>query len=356
MPDSQRVCVRADLCFREGEGPTWRSQHMQGEPRHWPYGLEELGRYITDISCRELSRESLLGLVRSAVRRDARNADAVGFVRIAWDERVARRLMVEAPGERNMSGLIWLTDEAFTEGRWFRRSILARLLRDIDAFWVLSSGQLEPARELFPDVVGVEHLLFGVDPDMYRSSDYCATGRIVAFGNDEHRDWATYWRAAAQLTKHSSYVRVFGQGRRDQFERFRCSNRVEWLGRLSSSDVRSYYSSAAVVVVPTVFNLHASGMTVALEAMASGRPVVAMDTPGMRDYVDDGVTGFLVPCGDVDSVVDRVVHYLEHPDVAQRHGLAGRKRVVECLNTSRMCLDLAKLVGRYTYGISDPVY
>ncbi len=111
-------------------------------------------------------------------------------------------------------------------------------------------------------------------------------------------------------------------------------------------DMRATYARASVVVVTTRPNLHGSGMTVALEAMACGVPVVATATAGMEDYIEDGVTGLLAPPGQPEEVAERVARLVQDTSLARDIGLAGRDSV-RCRHTSaRMVSDLASLINR----------
>lgn len=59
-----------------------------------------------------------------------------------------------------------------------------------------------------------------------------------------------------------------------------------------------------------------------LEAAACGTPTVASDAPGLRDSVQDGVTGFLVPHGDVPALAEKIRLVLQDPDLRARLGRA----------------------------------
>jgi glycosyltransferase involved in cell wall biosynthesis len=61
-----------------------------------------------------------------------------------------------------------------------------------------------------------------------------------------------------------------------------------------------------------------------LEAAASGTPTVASDSPGLRDSVMDGRTGFLVPHDDVGTLAGRLGELLDDPDLRDRLGRQGR--------------------------------
>jgi glycosyltransferase involved in cell wall biosynthesis len=64
-----------------------------------------------------------------------------------------------------------------------------------------------------------------------------------------------------------------------------------------------------------------------LEAMACALPVVATDADGTADLVQDGVTGYLCPMGDLDALVARCRTLITRPTLRQRMGQAGRRRV-----------------------------
>jgi starch synthase len=79
-----------------------------------------------------------------------------------------------------------------------------------------------------------------------------------------------------------------------------------------------------------------------IEAMASGTPVVASKVGGVAEVVEDGVTGFLVPSGDVPSLNDRLALLLGDPGRARRMGEAARARVLERFTWTQVaqrCLD-----------------
>ena len=67
--------------------------------------------------------------------------------------------------------------------------------------------------------------------------------------------------------------------------------------------------------------------TVAMEAMAVGKPVIASRTGGLPDIVADGQTGILVPPGDPDALRAALATVIDNPELAASMGAAGRDRV-----------------------------
>ena len=84
-----------------------------------------------------------------------------------------------------------------------------------------------------------------------------------------------------------------------------------------------WYERAAVVVVPS--RREGYGV-VAREAMAWGRPVVASAVGGLRDAVEDGVTGLLVPPRDVAALRGALERLLGDAALRARLGAAAREK------------------------------
>jgi glycosyltransferase involved in cell wall biosynthesis len=132
---------------------------------------------------------------------------------------------------------------------------------------------------------------------------------------------------------------------------------VEFLGAIDDDRLASLYRAAAVVVIPSVEwtwygrRIAASELLglVALEAMASGTPVIASRIGGLPEIVEDSVTGYLVPPGDVASLRARITDVLGDPAAGARLGSNARSRVVtefswercaeRCLEAYRQLLD-----------------
>ena len=91
-------------------------------------------------------------------------------------------------------------------------------------------------------------------------------------------------------------------------------------------DIENLYAESALVVVPTMYG---EGVpTVLLEAAASGRPVVASDTPGCREFVEDGVNGLLVPPGDAMALALAIERLATNPPLRAEMGAQGREMVL----------------------------
>jgi glycosyltransferase involved in cell wall biosynthesis len=96
--------------------------------------------------------------------------------------------------------------------------------------------------------------------------------------------------------------------------------------------------------------LHTSrreGLPVAvIEAMACGRAVVASDAGGTAELVENGVSGFIVPIGDVLASAERLSVLLGDAGLRERMGRAGRDRAVAELTIGRMVSEYEALYER----------
>lgn len=80
---------------------------------------------------------------------------------------------------------------------------------------------------------------------------------------------------------------------------------------------------------------------VVLEAMASSLPVVAFAHGGPTELVVEGVTGYLVPPGDLDALAARVAELCDDAGLRRRFGEAGRARAVERFTPEHLAVALA---------------
>lgn len=101
---------------------------------------------------------------------------------------------------------------------------------------------------------------------------------------------------------------------------------------VSALRLRELYQGARMVVVPLQSVRYAAGVTTIVEAMAMGKPVVVSDTPGIVDYVRDGLSGRLVPAGDANALRRAIVELWENPDLAATMGAYNRAWVESEIN------------------------
>lgn len=111
------------------------------------------------------------------------------------------------------------------------------------------------------------------------------------------------------------------------------TEQVEVLGWVSGAAKERELERAAVYVLPS----YAEGLPMGvLEAMAAGVPTITTNVGGIPDAIEDGVQGFLVKPGDVQTLAARIVDLLAHDDLRARFGAAARAKAQEVFGTDRV--------------------
>lgn len=155
-------------------------------------------------------------------------------------------------------------------------------------------------------------------------------------------------RAAALLANMHPDARfaVAGAGARESHLReiavaSRLQSRFAFLGRVSP--IEPLLAAASIIVLPSLSE--AFGL-VALEAGALERPVVASAVGGLREVVDNGETGILVPPADPVALAGAIGTLLHDPERAKAMGLAACTRVEERFTLERMTAAYLDLYTR----------
>ena len=91
------------------------------------------------------------------------------------------------------------------------------------------------------------------------------------------------------------------------------------------SAVMTAWHHSLAGIVPSIWPDPCPG--VAMEAMATGKPVIAANIGGLPEIVADGETGILVPPGDAVALRAAMSRLIDDPALAARMGAAGRERV-----------------------------
>ena len=163
------------------------------------------------------------------------------------------------------------------------------------------------------------------------------------------------------ITKVNAAVRVLivGKGNAEHSlrvlsERLGLSNRVAFLGWVDNRKLPELYAQADVVAVPSRWP-EPFGM-VGLEAMWHSRAVVAFDVGGIRDWLQNGETGLLVPAADVEGLAQSLERLLVDRGLAHTMGRNGFLRVNRCFHYEQYISGLqAVLLPRAPVSSSEPV-
>jgi glycosyltransferase involved in cell wall biosynthesis len=125
-------------------------------------------------------------------------------------------------------------------------------------------------------------------------------------------------------------------------ERLGLKDRVVFAGfRL---DVPEILAELAISVLPSITGEGLPNSV--LESMAAGLPVVATNSGGTLEAVEDGQTGFLVAPSDAAALAQAIVPLLQDPSLGVRMGAAGRRRIADHFSLDRMTQEMQALYAR----------
>lgn len=157
------------------------------------------------------------------------------------------------------------------------------------------------------DIMGRPVLLvpFGIQPTFTLAPgvpDSAGRIRVVAPGHDRHRDWKLLQRVARRHPDIEILVLSSRRSARKLVVREVPNFKVR--AAVDVEDLIAAYRDADVVAVPLRHNMHVSGITVAMESLSAGRPLVITRTGGVEDYLGDAA--HYAPIGDVCGLAEAI--------------------------------------------------
>jgi glycosyltransferase involved in cell wall biosynthesis len=122
--------------------------------------------------------------------------------------------------------------------------------------------------------------------------------------------------------------------------------RVELAGLVPREEMPARLRKAQVLVLPRSAELYSrAGLPTKLaEYLASGKPVVVTATGDIPDYLEDGVSAYVVPPDDPDDFARGIIRVLTNPDEAKAVGARGRDVALRSFDNASNCRRLADLM------------
>jgi glycosyltransferase involved in cell wall biosynthesis len=266
-----------------------------------------------------------LGQVLDAYRR-RRGYDAV----LTWGEPLSLlfALLLKLTGSRtrHLALMYWVSPRG-------KALFLKAVHSHIDQIITWSSVQREVAIErLGIPATKITLVRHPVDQRFWRPMG-AATDTICAAGN-EMRDYTTLITAMRDLTipceiavRNDPSCTSRRLTTMDTILRNGSLPANVTLGSHNYPELRALYARSRFVVIPLLPTDTDNGIRVALEAMAMGKAVICSRTRGQVDVIEEGKTGLFVPPRDPRALGQAIQYLWDHPEVADRMGMAGRQRI-----------------------------
>jgi glycosyltransferase involved in cell wall biosynthesis len=153
------------------------------------------------------------------------------------------------------------------------------------------------------------------------------------------KDWDTFFKAAENIVSRRKDVTFIGAGDGELFkrfkEKFRNNEQIKLPGRVS--DIEGLIRLSDIGVLTSNPNIHAEGISNSImETMAFGKPVIATDSGGTPEIIDDGENGYLIPKFNVTALTQKIENLLENPELMQKMGNNAKIKVENEFSIEKM--------------------
>lgn len=118
-----------------------------------------------------------------------------------------------------------------------------------------------------------------------------------------------------------------------------CTKYVTFIDRISLDALPSYYRSTDISVVPSVYD---NSPYTCLEAMACGKPVIGTDAGGTKEYIENGVSGLIIPACNADALAKACISLLVNSEERTRLGTGARERAVKYFDRTEIARQTVK--------------
>jgi len=221
-----------------------------------------------------------------------------------------------------------------------------RLVRTLDRVVAGTDYEQRLLRQIYGvPPTNIEVIPLGVDPERFHPGSRIEAREalgievtddvVLAVGRIEPlKGLDILIRAAAQVTEHSRLRLIVAGGdeaAHAEFERLIAiaeevgiRDQLSFIGAIDHDELPTYYRAADVVVMPSFSE---SFGLVAVEAMASGIPVVVSRVGGLASTVADGRTGYLIPWRCPEPFAEKIELLLRNDPLRDALGAAGVERM-----------------------------
>lgn len=194
--------------------------------------------------------------------------------------------------------------------------------RDAGRFFAKVDAITTPTRraaellEAATGMTGVLAISCGIDASKFRNTTAPSNNppRVLFLGRlDYEKHIHNLLRAVAMLPRELGVeVELVGRGGEQAYleelaAELGIRNQVHFYGHISEEDLPKAYERCTVFAMPSIAELQSIAT---MEAMASGRPVVAADAMALPHLVHDGDNGYLFPPDDIEAFADRLIKVL----------------------------------------------
>lgn len=218
------------------------------------------------------------------------------------------------------------SDEKLSLKKRFRLSLLRFGLKHVDA--VILNASSEAC--IYSKILSIPESQFYFiawpsnisDPKMIFDNKgyFLSVGRSL-------RDWNIFYKAI----KNTPYKYIVIASK-ENYKEFPVEENVVVMVDVNRKIYLDILRGARGVILPLKPTIRSTGQASFLEAMAYGKPVVASDVVGVRDYLCHEVNALLCAPEDEDSMKECIVRLAEDPEISERIAINGYNDILNKFN------------------------
>jgi len=222
-----------------------------------------------------------------------------------------------------------------------------KLSKKTNTYVACSSAIREDMQKRYGISAPIEVIPNGIDAEKFRQTKEMFAEETINFlilGRlEKQKGHEVALKAFAKMPFEDWRLRIVGSGSLKK-ELDRMVDHLEINTKVSFDpavhDVFPCFDTTDIVLIPSLWE----GLgVVALEALASGRLVIASNTGGIKEIIEDGKTGVLFEVGNVDELVEKIRWAMNHEEQAKKIAKKGREFVREQYSQEKMVKEYQKI-------------
>jgi len=253
----------------------------------------------------------------------------------------------------------WGTDVMkFPQKNFINKAILKYNLRKADAICATSNTIKDFLKPVTNKAVNV--IPFGVDVNTFCKKEVSSLFEKNTFVLGSIKPLEELYNTdvlikafAALKKKHSDKalkLLIIGEGSqmkslKQLSSQLRVDSDVKFTGRIAFSEISNYYNMLDVLV--NISDYESFGVSV-IEAMACEKPVIATNTGGLKEIIENSTFGSLVEVSNVEQTTLEMEKYLLDGELKERVGKAARAKVIEKYNWTNNIKQMIDVYSQLT--------
>ncbi|MEO0137440.1 MAG: glycosyltransferase family 4 protein [candidate division WOR-3 bacterium] len=194
------------------------------------------------------------------------------------------------------------------------------------------------------------YIPFGVDTDFFAPMNLPVEDYVIAFG-DKKRDYQTLIRAWLKLREPKAKLLIVGVRKLKSFNTSDALLPISFQPRVTVDKLKTMIAKSLFVVLPLPYYNYSYAQMSLLQSMSMGKAVIVTETPGIADYIKNGVNVITVKPYDPDDLAEKIKWCLVNRELTSEIGYQARFAVLneynEKLMAKKIYLVIKKLVEGY---------